>query len=188
MIVAAALVAVVAGVVIFRALSGGSAAGGTGTAPSASSQDARRQAAVRLSGLLALSVTDRAAVTRAAEDVRGCGPSLQQDARTFTHAASSRQQLLSRLASLPGRSVLPAAMLQDLTGAWQASAQVDTDLARWAQGKIDRGCHRNSPPDARLRASYIPESQATIGKQAFASRWNPVARQYGLTTYQRNQL
>ena len=188
-IVAVVLVAIVAGFVIFRGHPGSTAASGTtGTTPSASSQDARRQAAVRLSGLLAQSVTDRAAVTRAAEDVRGCGPSLHQDARTFARAASSRQQLLSRLASLPGRSALPAAMLRDLTGAWQASAQVDTDLARWAQGKIDRGCHRNSPPDARLRASYVPESQATVGKRAFASLWNPVARQYGLTTYQRNQL
>jgi hypothetical protein len=187
-IVAAALVAVVAGVVIFRALSGSTATGGTGTTPSASSQDARRQAAVRLSGLLAQSVTDRAAVTRAAEDVRGCGPSLHQDARTFARAASSRQQLLSRLTSMPGRSVLPAAMLQDLTGAWQASAQVDADLARWAQGKIDRGCHRNSPPDARLRASYVPEARAAVGKRAFAGLWNPLARQYGLTTYQRDQL
>jgi hypothetical protein len=187
-IVAAVLVAVVAGVVIFRALSGSTATGGTGSTPSASSQDARRQAAVRLSGLLAQSVTDRAAVTHAAEDVRGCGPSLPQDARTFARAASSRQQLLSRLASMPGRSVLPAAMLQDLTGAWQASAQVDTDLARWAQGKIDRGCHPDSPPDARLRASYVPEARAAVGKRAFASLWNPLARQYGLTTYQRDQL
>src|SRR5438034_6682975 len=128
-IAAAALVAAVAGIFIFRAHSGSSAASGTtGTTPSASSQDALRQAAVRLSGLLAQSVTDRAAVIHAAEDVRGCGPSLRQDARTFARAASSRQQLLSRLASMPGRSVLPAAMLQDLTGAWQASAQVDTDL------------------------------------------------------------
>ena len=187
-IVAAALVAIVAGVLIFRALSGSTGTGGTGSTSSASAQDARRQAAVRLSGLLAQSVTDRAAVTRAAEDVRGCGPFLHQDARTFARAASSRQQLLSRLASLPGRSVLPAAMLQDLTSAWQASAQVDTDLAGWAQGKIDRGCHRNSPPDARLRASYVPEARAAAGKRAFASLWNPLARQYGLTTYQRNQL
>jgi hypothetical protein len=89
---------------------------------------------------------------------------------------------------MPGRSVLPAAMLQDLTDAWQASAQVDTDLARWAQGKIDHGCHRNSPPDARLRASYAPEARAAVGKRAFASLWNPLARQYGLTTYQRDQL
>jgi hypothetical protein len=185
-IVAAALVAVVAVVIIFGTHSGSTAA--TGTAPSTASQDARRQAAVGLSGLLAQSVTDRTAVTDAAEDVRGCGPSLRQDARTFAHAASSRQRLLSRLESLPGRSLLPAAMLSDLTSAWQASAQVDTDLARWADDTIARGCHRNSRSDAGLRASSVPESRATTGKHAFASLWNPVARQYGLTTYQPNQL
>jgi len=188
-IVAAALVAVVAGVVIFRALSGGTATGATsGTTPSASSQDARRQVAVRLSRLLAQSVTDRAAVTGAAEDVRGCGPSLRQDARTFARAASSRQHLLSLLARLPGRPLLPAAMLQDLTGAWQASAQVDTDLARWTQDNIAHGCHGSSRSDASLRASSIPEGRAADGKRAFATLWNPIARQYGLTTYQRNQL
>jgi hypothetical protein len=188
-IVAAALVAVLAGVVIFRTHSGSTAASGTtGTTPSASSQDARRQAAVRLSGLLALSVPDRAAVIDAVADVRGCGPSLRQDPRAFAAAASSRQRLLSRLGSLPGRSLLPAAMLKDLTGAWQASAQVDIDLARWADDMVAGGCHRNSRSDARLRASYVPQGQATAGKQAFASLWNPVARRYGLTTYQPNQF
>lgn len=186
-IVAAALLAVVAGIVIFRPHSGSTAA--AGTAPSASSQDARRQAAVALSGLLAQSGTDRAAVIHAAEDVRGCGPSLSQDARTFSHSASSRQQLLSRLASMPGRSQLPAAMLQDLTSAWQASAQVDTDLARWAQDNATRGCHHHrGRSDAFLRASGTPEARATVAKRAFAAQWNPIARQYGLTTYQRNQL
>jgi len=185
-IAAAALLAVVVGIVIFRAHTGSTAA--TGTAPSTSSQDARRQAAVGLSRLLAQSVTDRAAVIDAAEDVRGCGPSLSQDARTFTRAASSRQHLLSRLASLPGRSALPAALLPNLTTAWQASAEVDTDLARWAADTMARGCHRNSRSDAGLRASYAPESRATVGKHAFARLWNPVARQYGLTTYQPSQL
>jgi hypothetical protein len=185
-IVAAALLAVVAGIVIFRPHAGSTAA--AGTAPSTSSQDARRQAAVRLSGLLALSVTDRAAVIDAAEDVRGCGPSLRQDARTFTRAASSRQHLLSRLENLPGRSELPAALLRNLTTAWQASAQVDTDLARWAADTMARGCHHNRRSDAGLRASFAPESQATAGKHAFARLWNPVARQYGLTTYQPSQL
>ena len=188
-IVAAVLVAIVAGLVLVRALSGSAVASGTSAAtPSASSQEARRQAAVQLSGLLAQSVTDRADVTGAAEDVRGCGPSLHQDARTFTRAASSRQHLLARLASLPGRSLLPAAMLQDLTSAWQASAQVDTDLAQWTQDNIARGCHHRGRSDAHLRASSIPESRATVSKRAFAARWNPIARQYGLRTYQRNQL
>jgi hypothetical protein len=184
-IAAVALVAVVAVVIIFRAHSGGAAA--TGTTPSTSSQDAR-QAAAGLSGLLAQSVTDRTAVIDAVADVRGCGPSLPKDARTFASAASSRQRLLSRLRSLPGRSLLPAMMLQDLTSAWQASAQVDTDLAGWAADNITRGCHHNSRSDAQLQASYAPERQATAGKLAFARLWNPLASRYGLTTYQRNQF
>src|SRR6185312_3750277 len=49
-IVVAALLAVVAGIVIFRPHAGSTAAG---TAPSTSSQDTRRQAAVQLSRLLA---------------------------------------------------------------------------------------------------------------------------------------
>jgi hypothetical protein len=185
-VAAAALVAVVAGIVMFWAHSGSTAA--SGTTPSSSSQDARQQAAVRLAALLAHSATDRAAVIAAAADVRGCGPALRQDARAFAGAASSRQRLLSRLGSLPGRSLLPAAMLRDLTSAWQASAEVDTDLSGWADDVIARGCHPGSRPDARLRASSIPEGQATAGKQAFARLWNPVARRYGLTTYQPDQF
>jgi hypothetical protein len=79
-------------------------------------------------------------------------------------------------------------MLQNLTSAWQASAQVDTHLARWAEDNAARGCHRNSRSDAQLRASYAPESRATVGKRDFARLWNPIARQYGLTTYQPKQL
>lgn len=187
-IAAAALLAIVAVVIIFRVHSGSTTASGTtGTTPSTSSPDARRQAAVQLAGLLALSVTDRTAVINAVADVRGCGRSLRRDARTLANAASARQRLLSRLRSLPGGSLLPAAMLQDLAGAWQASAQVDTDLARWADDNIARGCH-HSRSDANLRASSVPEGRATVGKQAFASRWNPVARQYGLTTYRSSQF
>src|SRR5579883_1769801 len=108
-IVAAALVAIVAALVVARARSGSTAASGAaGIRPPASSQ-AARQAAVRLSGLLAQSVTDRAAVIDAVADVRGCGPSLGRDARTFARAAGSRKRLLSLLGSLPGRSLLPAA-------------------------------------------------------------------------------
>lgn len=195
-IAVATVVVIAAGIVLVKALSGSPpASGATGTAgtagatSSASSQDARRQAAVQLDRLLAQSVTDRAAVTNAAEDVRACGPSLSQDAQTFAHSASSRRQLLSRLGSLPGRSQLPAAMLQALTSAWQASAQVDTDLSRWAQDNAARGCHHHrGRSDAYLRASAAPETRATVAKRAFSAQWNPIARQYGLITYQRNQL
>lgn len=187
-IVAAALLSVVAGLTVSWTHPGSTAASGTtSTRPAASSQ-ATRQAAVRLSALLAQSVTDRATVIGAVADLRGCGPSVHQDARIVADAASSRKHLLSRLGNLPGRSLLPATMLQDLAGSWQASAQADADLARWADDEIARGCHRTSGSDASLRASYVPDSRATADKQAFASLWNPLARRYGLTAYQWSQL
>jgi hypothetical protein len=79
-------------------------------------------------------------------------------------------------------------LLGNLATAWRASAQVDTDLARWATDTLTRGCHRNSRSDAWLRASYASEGRATVGKHTFARLWNQVARGYGLTTYQPSQL
>ena len=49
--------------------------------------------------------------------------------------------------------------------------------------------HIHDEPSAHDRKAHdIKGGQATVGKQAFATLWNPLARQYGLTTYQRTQL
>ena len=193
--VLACVLLVVAAVAIFTLHGGGHGTAATANTPTAaatassSSPAARRQAAVALAGLLAQSVTDRASVIQAVTDVRSCGMSLGQDVRTFTGAANSRQALLSRLGSMPGRPLLSATMIQDLTSAWQASAQADRDLARWARDEASHRCTpRKSGSDANLQASYGPDSQATTGKQAFTRLWNPVASRYGLTNYQWDQL
>jgi hypothetical protein len=78
-------------------------------------------------------------------------------------------------------------MLSDLSGAWQASAQVDADLARWASAAAGH-CHKGNAKDPSLQASYGPDGQATADKQSFARLWNPLARRYGLQTYQSAQL
>jgi hypothetical protein len=52
----------------------------------------------------------------AVNSINECGPTLSQDPQVLESAAASRQRLLSQLASLPGRSALPAQMLQALTG------------------------------------------------------------------------
>jgi hypothetical protein len=159
------------------------------TAKAGSGSTAERQAATALAGLLAQSGTDRGAVVSADVNVGACGSQLAQDARTFSHAAESRRRMMAKLSALPGKSVLPASLVQDLTGAWQASADVDIDLARWARSALDHGCNRktiNSSP--YLHRSYVPDGRATSDKQAFISLWNPIARQYGLTSYQTDQL
>lgn len=190
-IAAAALAAAVIGVVVLRGSPARHAASHGAPTPAATpsrvSKVSPRHAAARLSALLSQSVTDRGAVINAVVDVRACGTSLRQDARVFAGAASSRARLLSRLGNLPGRSVLPAAMLRDLAGAWQSSAQADADLARWANDKIASGCH-GAGLNASLQASYSPDGLASADKRAFARLWDPVARPYGLTTYQWDQL
>ena len=193
-IIAVVLVLVVAGVVIAAVHSGGSGSGGaqTATTPTASASagaQSERQAATELAALLPQSGADRGAVIDADVDVSDCGNNMAQDEATFTKSASNRQSLLTRLAALPGRSALPPAMVSALTGAWQASVQADTDLAKWAQDELTGGCHKNkTADDPNLKASYGPDGQATADKQAFVNLWNPLARKYGLKTYQVGDL
>jgi hypothetical protein len=148
----------------------------------------QRQAAQALAALLAQSGTDRAAVTRAVGAVADCSPGLSQDETIFSNAASSHQALLGKLAALPDRSALPAAMLQDLTMAWQASGDADQDFANWTRDEISHGCSTNYRSDSSYRAAVGPDGQATRDKKAFAALWTAIATEYGLPLYQYNQI
>jgi hypothetical protein len=148
----------------------------------------QRAAAVALAALLARSVTDRGAIVNADVDASHCGPALSHDPQAFRSGARSRQLLVRQLMSLPGRAALPARMVQALGSAWRASITVDQDLARWAQDEAAQGCKQGNPADPNLRASNGPDEQATAGKTAFVSMWNPIAAKYGLTSYQTSQL
>lgn len=147
-----------------------------------------RQAAAALASLLAQSAAARSAVVAAVSDVNSCGPSLAADQQTFLQAAASRQQLLSALSKLPGRSVLPAAMVTDLISAWHATYQADKDYAAWAADESTHGCTPNDSADPNFRASTGPDDQATVAKKAFTSKWNTIARRYGLSTYEWSEL
>ncbi|MGH3182039.1 MAG: hypothetical protein ACRDOE_09055, partial [Streptosporangiaceae bacterium] len=141
-----------------------------------------------LASLLGQSVKDRTAITQAVNDVDQCGPNLNQDPQTFRTAATSRQNLLAQLADLSGRSALPSNMLAALTGAWQNSVKADQDFAQWSQDELSRGCTDNDQSDPNAQAAVGPDNQATTDKQDFVGMWNPVAAQYGLPSYQWNQL
>jgi hypothetical protein len=167
---------------------GGQSAKAVPSASAASTLPRQQQAAKALAALLARSVTDRSAITGSASDVDQCGTSLSQDAQTFDNAATSRQNLLSQLAGLPARTALPASMLQDLTRAWQASASADQDLSQWAQDESSGGCTPDDHADPHFQAAVRPDKQATSAKMAFVSQWNPIASEYGLASYQWNQL
>jgi hypothetical protein len=149
---------------------------------------ARQQAAEALAGLLAQSGTDRAAITQAFNAVAACSPGLSQDETVFSSAASSRQELLGKLAALTDRSALPASMLKDLTMAWEVSGEADQDFARWTQDEISRGCSTDYQADANYQDATVPDNQATAYKMAFAALWAPIANEYGLPSYQYNQI
>jgi len=200
-IAGAALVAIIA-IVAIIALSGnpGTPAGtptanaGAGSATPKASASAAGQskteqaAAAQLATLLKQSGSDHAAVTDAVLNVEGCGKNLGASAQTFSTSAANRETLLARLAGLPGKSSLPAAMINDLSNAWEASASVDTDLAKWASHAATAGCHNGDMSYSSYQASTKDDGPATSNKQAFVSAWNPLARQDGLPAYQAAQL
>jgi hypothetical protein len=159
-----------------------SSATATPSSPSA------QQAAASLAGLLTQSVADRSSTVNAVNSVNKCGPTLSQDPQILESAAAARQRLLSQLASLPGRSALSGQMLQALTGAWQASATADRDFAQWAQDELSQGCIQYDLADPNFQAAAAPDAQATTDKKAFVKLWNPIAAQYGLTSYTWNRL
>ena len=153
---------------------------------SASAPATERSAATALAGLLAQSVTDRDTIVSAVGAVNHCTSAVSQAPAHFQEGATSRQKLLKQLASMSGRSELPAGMLSQLTTAWQASAAVDTDLSKWAQDEVSSGCHQHN--DANLAAADGPDAQASNAKKAFVAMWNPIAAKYGLTKYSTSQL
>ena len=155
---------------------------------SVSSSAAERQAASAVAALLAGSVTDRTAIDSAYNDVDSCGPNLDNDTGVFVRAVNSRRALLASLASLPDRSALPAALLTDLTGAWQASIAADQDLATWATDEVNHGCRARDTSNAGYRAALGPDNVASADKAAFVAQWNPIAASDGLTSYQSSQL
>jgi len=149
----------------------------------------QQQAANALAALLVQCGADRTAITQSVTAVEDCSANLSQDESVFSHAASSRQALLAKLAALPGGSTLPASMLPDLTTAWQASGQADRDFAKWTQDEIGQGCSStNYQSDANFKAATVPDDQATKYKKAFAALWSQLASKYNLPDYQFNQI
>jgi hypothetical protein len=163
-------------------------AGQTGSSQSTTGPVSEQTAAQNLSRLLTQSISDRSAILSAYHDVDTCGSGLVADAQTFQQAATSRQNLLSRLGVLPGASALPSGLLQALNGAWQASVAADQDYAAWARDESSRGCQAHDTADAHYQATSTSNHEATTDKTTFVSLWNPIAVRYGLPTYRQDEL
>ena len=145
------------------------------------------QAAQALASLLSQSMADRSAINAANSDVEACGDPAE-DEQTFAGAARSRQQLISQLSVLPGRSTMPASMLAALDAAWQASQQVDQDYAAWAGDESSGHCTVGDTANSSYQAATQLNAEATADKVDFVAMWDPIATTYNLPTYQSNQL
>ena len=147
------------------------------------------KAAIALSALLQQAVLQLGDINGAISDVRACGSHLRANAVTFANAVGDRQQLLSKLAALPGRSELPAVMLQDLTSGWQTSVEEYKDLGRWVNDAIAGGCHKSTiSANSNYRAAQGPGGQATQDKLGFVGLWDPIAGEYHLPIYRSSLL
>ncbi len=162
----------------------GASATGSGSAATAQVQ---RQAATQLSGLAKQSGADHADVNAAVTSVQNCGKNLGKDVRVFRQSAANRRALLRQLGQLAGRQTLPAGMVADLTEAWQSSATVDTDLAKWAADQVGH-CKRGNTKDHNYQVTYPYDTKSTNAKEAFVRLWNPLAHKDGLPVYQWSQL
>jgi hypothetical protein len=160
----------------------------TGTSSASATSKTQLQAATALSGLLSQSGGDRSQVGAAYTDVSTCGKDLAKDAQVFNKAAANRRTLLGKLAKLTGRSALPKEMLADLTNAWQASATVDADLAKWATDEAGH-CNKKQVTKSKVYTATLPfDSKATNNKNAFVELWNPLAKKNSLPKVQPSQI
>lgn len=146
-----------------------------------------QQAAATVAAMLQRSVSDRAAIKTAYDKVLACDPKMASAPQVFTSAATSRQQLLTSLGTMPGRAALPPALLSDLTQAWQASIAADQAFSQWANDEL-ANCTPNDTGSAAYQATVTPDNNATKYKTLFVAQWNPLAAKYGLTQYQQGQL
>jgi hypothetical protein len=155
-------------------------------APAATNPE--QEQASQLANLLGNSTVDRSQVVAAVADIANCG-NLQSDETTLRQAQTSRQNLLTQLQSLALTS-LPPGLTTDLSNAWSASASSDGYYAGWAADESTsfNGCTSNDTGDSNYQGASSSDVQATTAKDAFVTEWNPVAQQFGLTTYQANQL
>jgi len=186
-VIAAIIVAVRGGGSSNQAGSNAPAPGATASAPAKQSDAAQQQAAAQLAGLLSQSGGDRGDVNRAYYSALACR-TLPHDRQVFARAAANRQNLLGKLGGLPDASALSPAMIQTLNGAWHASAQADSDYARWA-ASLEHGCKPGkTASNPNLKASSVPDSTATVDKEQFVQEWNPLAQKYSLKTYTPGEL
>ncbi|MGW1177190.1 hypothetical protein ACWD4P_26170 [Kitasatospora sp. NPDC002543] len=150
----------------------------TGPGPTARTQ------AQALDGLLSEGENAKAPIGNAVAKVTSCPPKadIEAAAQVFDSGASQRAGLLAKLSQLSVTDVPGGAdAVNSLKSAWQLSADIDKAYASWARAVATQGCTGRAPatPDKKHADELNP--QATQAKTDFMNKWNPIAKNYGLT-------
>ena len=140
---------------------------------------------VSLGSYLARSASVRPTVQAAIDGVRNCAQSPASGEATLQRAISTRQQIITGLATLaPAGLPHGAQLITGLTTAMQDSITADRDYQGWMADVASSGnCGANPANDPSYQAGQTASGQATAAKNAFLSSWNPMAPGYRQQTY-----
>lgn len=159
-------------------------------ASSPGSDDPARKEAAALNVLLDRSITDRATVVAAVEDIGRCS-NLSSAQRHLGEAAASRRTMLDQLGQMNVSDISSGEQLRtDLQGAWRSSEQSDQNYLSWAGEVQNAHCStaNSAPHTSSYTAAQSTDREATQGKDAFVALWNPIASDYGLPQRRAGEL
>jgi hypothetical protein len=169
----------------------GTDSGGQDSSPSPSPSDTTAEATQLQAFVSILSNTSsaRSAVGNAVNGVGGCTEdpasgiaTLQSSAQSRTSDAQSAQRLA--VDAIPNGESLRSTLVSLL----QDSATADNGYAQWMQDIQSQGCPVNTSSDQGYQSGDQASQSATQDKQNFVAMWNPLASQFGLTTYTADTL
>ncbi|MFJ6616289.1 hypothetical protein ACIQOW_01745 [Kitasatospora sp. NPDC091335] len=150
----------------------------TGPGPGAQAQ------AQALDGLLSEGESAKAPIGSAVAKVTSCPPKadIESAAQVFDSGASQRAALLTKLSQLSVTDVPGGAdAVNSLKSAWQLSSDIDKAYASWARAVAAQGCTGRAPANQDKKRADELNPQATQAKTDFMNKWNPIAKNYGLT-------
>lgn len=161
----------------------GSPAGTPSPSSTAPGPGAKAQAQA-LDGLLSEGESAKAPIGSAVAKVTSCPPKadIESAAQDFDNGASQRTALLAKLSQLSVTDVPGGAdAVNSLKSAWQLSADIDKAYASWARAVAAQGCTGRAPATADKKHADELNPQATQAKTDFMTKWNAIAKSYGLT-------
>lgn len=165
---------------------------GASTSPSASAAAGAEAQAKALDRLLARGENAKAPIGSAVAKVTSCPEKaeIESAAQVFDDGAAQRDTLVADLTAMNLSALTdgPEAK-QLLTKAWQTSADIDRAYAAWARTVAAQGCSDGtapSTPDRKRAESLNP--QAATAKENFMTKWNAIARTFGLTERTRDRI